>query len=742
MRRLGGFITHHPKGVLAATVIVLVLAGAVGGSVVEHLSTGGFEDLGSESSRAANTIEEKFGIGDPHVLLLVESKTGSVDDPEVAAEGLALTRELAAQEGVESANSYWTLGSAPPLRSTDGSKALVLATMSGSDNMINEHLEVIAPKFDRENDLLSVSVGGFAEVFRQVTFQVEEDLIRAELIALPFLLILLLLVFRSGVAATLPLGVGVIAVLGTLLVLRAVAAVTEVSIFALNLTTGMGLGLGIDYSLFVVSRFREEMLANDGDVDASVIRTVQTAGKTVVFSAVAVAASLSALLVFPLVFLRSFAYAGIPVAVVAGAGATVALPALLKVLGPRIEKFSLRRQDPKPVGEGGWHRVAVAVMRRPIPIATIGIVVLLFLGSPFLGVEMGLPDDRVLPPDAPGRVVQDEIRSSFAGNEAFSISTLLDDPAAPSDRQEIANMAGKISAFEEIARVDSAAGSYIDGHRLFFDEQLSARFLAEDATFLTAVLTPDVETQSPEAEAVIKRIRGLTSPYEILVSGATAELVDSKEIVLGRFPIALAWIATVTFVALFLLFGSVLVPIKAVLLNLLSLTATFGAMVWIFQDGNLSGLLNFTATGSLVLGNIILMFCIAFGLSMDYEVFLLSRVKEEHDLTGDNEGSVAVGLERTGRIVTAAAALISVVFIAMISSGVSFIKMFGLGLALAVIMDATLVRAFLVPAFMKLMGNANWWAPAPLRKIHDRFGISEAPSAPEPVQAGVSGGAE
>jgi RND superfamily putative drug exporter len=423
---------------------------------------------------------------------------------------------------------------------------------------------------------------------------------------------------------------------------------------------------------------------------------------------------------------------------VAGAGATITLPALLKVLGPRIEKLSLRRRAPKALGEGGWHRIAVAVMKRPIPVATIGILILLFLGSPFLGVRMGLPDDRVLPPDAPGRVVSDEIRASFGGNEAFALSILLDDPAAASDSQGIEGLAAEISSFEEIARVDSARGSFVGGHRLFFDEALSNRFISGSATYLSAVLVPTVETQSPEAEAVVERIRGLATEYELLVTGASAELVDSKSIVLSRVPIALGWIAIVTFVALFLLFGSVIVPIKAVLLNLLSLTATFGAMVWVFQEGNLSSVLNFTATGSLVLGNIILMFCIAFGLSMDYEVFLLSRIKEEHDITGDNDGSVAVGLERTGRIVTAAAALISIVFIAMLSSGVSFIKLFGMGLSLAVIMDATLVRAFLVPAFMKMMGGANWWAPPALRRFHNRFGISEAPSSPAPAR--VSGG--
>ncbi|MDQ4024969.1 MAG: MMPL family transporter, partial [Actinomycetota bacterium] len=277
-----------------------------------------------------------------------------------------------------------------------------------------------------------------------------------------------------------------------------------------------------------------------------------------------------------------------------------------------------------------------------------------------------------------------------------------------------------------IHRVDSATGSYVEGDLLFTSQVLARRFSAEDATYFSAVLDPKVESQSLEAEEVVHEIRALDAPFAFEVAGPSADLVDGKRGAFARIPVAVVWIALVTFVTLFLLFGSILVPLKAVVLNLLSLTATFGAMVWVFQDGNLSGVLDFTPTGTLVLSNIILMFCIAFGLSMDYEVFLLSRVKEEYDITGDNEAAVARGLDRTGRIVTAAAALIAIVFVAMISSGISFIKMFGLGLALAVVMDATLVRGALVPAFMKLMGPANWWAPAPLRRFHDRFGIREA----------------
>jgi putative drug exporter of the RND superfamily len=724
MHRLGRFVARNPRKLLIASVIFLALAGILGGSVVEHLSTGGFEDPSSESTLAARRVEEIFGISDPDVVLLVAAQAGSVDDPEIRAVGSELTEALAHEDGVARVESYWSLGGAPPLRSIDGTKALILANLTGTQNEKNEVLEELTPKYSGETGTVRVSVGGFAEVFRQVTSQVEEDLVRAEMIAVPILLLLLLYVFRSPIAAMLPLGVGVIAVLGTLLVLRLLAEVTEVSIFAMNLTTGMGLGLGIDYSLFIVSRFREE-LAGGADVESAVITTIETAGRTILFSAIAVAASLSALLLFPIVFLKSFAYAGIPVVILAAAGAILTLPSFLMVLGHRIDRFSLPRRQ-APSGEGPWFRIALFVMRRPVPVATAGIILLMVLGSPFLGVKLGLPDDRVLPPGAAGRVVSDELRADFAGNEAFALSVLAEGVDPESSTDEIESFAERLSTFENVARVDAATGTYVGGELLFSSELVQRRFVSENATFFSVVLSPSVESQSPEAEQVVHAIRQANGPFDVQVTGASADLVDGKRVAMDRMPFAIGWIALVTFVTLFLLFGSVLVPIKAVVLNLLSLTATFGAMVWVFQDGHLAETLNFTPTGSLVLSNIILMFCIAFGLSMDYEVFLLSRVKEEHDKTGDNELSVARGLERTGRIVTAAAALIAVVLLAMVSSGVAFIKMFGLGLALAVIMDATLVRAVLVPAFMKLMGDANWWAPPALKRVHDRFGIREA----------------
>ncbi len=742
--RLAQGVVRRRRAVLAATVGFLVVGGAVGGGVAGHLSAGGFEDPGSESAAANRILEERFGAGSPNLVLLVTAASG-VDDPVAAAAGAALTEELAGEDGVALAVSYWSLGNPPPLRSGDGRQALVLARVAGSMDEVNERVEELSPRYKRDGGPLEVEVGGFAEVFREVGATIEEDLKTAESLAVPVTLVLLVLVFGSVVAALLPLGIGIVAVLGTFLVLRALAAVTEVSIFSLNLTTAMGLALAIDYSLFVVSRFREEVRAGR-EPHAAVIRTMETAGRTVAFSALTVAVSLAALLVFPLAFLRSFAYAGIAVVFLAAVGAVVVLPALLAVLGRRVDSLVLFRRAEREVGEGFWHRVATTVMRRPLPIATAVVVLVLLLGAPFLGVRFGLPDDRVLPTSAPSRQVSDAIRRNFSSNEAGALAVVSEDVGDPAGRAgDIAAYATRLSRLQGVARVDSLTGSYIGGLRVAPPSEVSARFAAPGATVVSVV--PRVEPLSDEGEALVKRVRQEPAPFEVKVAGTSAELVDSKASMFGRMPLAGLLIAAVTFVLLFLMVGSVVVPVKAVMLNLLSLTATFGAMVWVFQEGNLSGLLDFTATGLLDATSPILMFCIAFGLSMDYEVFLLSRIKEEYDRTGDNVASVAVGLERTGRIVTAAAALLAVVFLAFATSRVTFIKLFGLGLTVAVLLDATLIRAILVPAFMRLAGRANWWAPPRLRRFHARWGIREGDAgagaelpAPTPVDAGTPAG--
>jgi RND superfamily putative drug exporter len=429
----------------------------------------------------------------------------------------------------------------------------------------------------------------------------------------------------------------------------------------------------------------------------------------------------------------------VAVAVLAGLFSLLVLPAVLALLGHRVNALTLWRRSVTPTDQGVWHRVATLVMRRPVPVATVAIALLLVLGAPFLGLRLTQPDDRVLPEGSDGRVVGDVLREEFSSEEAGALSVVTADEDGGRDLSdaEIDHYAATLAALPGVSRVDAATGTYCgegvadqfgcEPGQLVLGPDSSARyagFRADGGTYLSVV--PAVEPLSPAGEDLVHAVRDTAAPAPVLVTGRAAGLVDVNQSLFSRLPLALGLIAAITAVLLFMMFGSVVIPLKAIVLNLLSLSATFGAMVWVFQDGHLSGLLDFTATGGLAAAMPILMFCVAFGLSMDYEVFLLSRIKEEHDHGADNVTSVAVGLERTGRIVTAAAVLVSVVFVAFALGHVSFIKLFGLGLTLAVVMDAFLIRGTLVPAFMRLAGEWNWWAPGPLRRLHDRWGISES----------------
>jgi RND superfamily putative drug exporter len=377
--------------------------------------------------------------------------------------------------------------------------------------------------------------------------------------------------------------------------------------------------------------------------------------------------------------------------------------------------------------------MATRVMRRPVPVALGVVAVLLLLGAPFLRVSFGTPDDRVLAESVESREVSQTLRDDFEGNESESFPIVVEQIDGDADA-ELSALATTVSMLDGVARVETSGGTFAGGELVAPAGAESAGYAYGDTGWMSVV--PTVEMASSEGEGLVEGIRDLDVAGEMAVGGQAAELVDTKASIGERLPVAIAIIIAATFVLLFLMSGSVLVPVKALVLNVLSLTATFGAMVWIFQDGNLSDLLGFTATGAIDTSMPILMFCIAFGLSMDYEVFLLSRIKEEHDRTGDNDHAVALGLERTGRIVTAAALLLSVTFFAFGTSGVSFIKMFGIGLGIAVLMDAFVIRGTLVPAFMKLAGEANWWAPPALRRLHDRFGLREG-DGPAPGPAAI-----
>jgi RND superfamily putative drug exporter len=713
--------------ILILGVVGMVAAGAIGGGVAGRLSSGGFDNPDDESMQAAAYLEEHFGVRSPDLVLIATAPGGSVNDPEAVTAGMALTSALAAEPGVSSVSSYWAMGSPASLRSSSDNRALVFANVDGEEGAVLDAAGELAARYRGEFEGLQILVGGPGPLFSEITETVESDLVRAESIAFPITMVLLVLVFGSVVAALLPLAVGGFAIVGTFLALDLIARVTDVSIFSLNQTTALGLGLGIDYALFVVSRFREELAAGYQSHEA-VQRTVLTAGRTVMFSAVTVMASLAAMLVFPLFFLRSFAYSGIAVVALAGIGAVLVLPSLLAVLGPRVNKLRVRRMQPTQDGKGIWGRIAVAVMRRPIVVGLAAVAVLMVLGSPFLRVRMGVSDDRVLPSSSAARQAGDVLRAEF---DAFESSPIQVVAPGLTDLKTIGVYAAGLSNFPGIARVDAAAGSYVSGVQVVPAGPAHAGLLASAGTFFNAI--PAVDPTGQQAEDLVVEIRQQEAPVPIQVTGRSAFLVDTKVSLFSALPWALGIIGAVTFVVLFLMFGSILVPAKAVVLNLLSLSATFGSLVWIFQDGHLSSLLDFTATGGLEITMPILMFVIAFGLSMDYEVFLLSRIKEEHDGGADTVTSVARGLERTGRIVTAAALLMSVVFIAFAISSVSFMKMFGIGMTLAVLVDAFLVRTTLVPAFMRLAGKANWWAPAWMSKLYHRIGIREHGNIDGPI---------
>ncbi len=724
LARLGSFVVRRKRATLVGVLLLTIAAAVFGGGVARNLIAGGFEPAGAESVRAEEVLEDSFGEVQPNVVLVVTADDGDVDSGPTRAAAMDVTDFVAGFEHVDLAVSYWSLGDPPPLRGADGDNALVMAHVEGTETEAIERADELVEAIedaDVGGSAVTVSAGGLAVVNAEVTHTIERDLLKAEMIAIPITLVLLVWVFGSIVAALLPLAVGVFSIFTTFAMLQLFAQFTDVSIFALNATTALGLGLAIDYSLFIVSRYREE-LSGGHEPGEAVVRTVRTAGRTILFSAVTVAIGLSAMLVFPIPFMRSFGYAGVGVAASAAFGAVVMLPAMLAALGHRVDKGRVFKRRPVVDGEGMWHRVAVFVMRRPLPIATAVIALLLLLGAPFLGLRLGTPDDRVLAPGAEVRETHDILREDYAAGEAATIQVVVPDVGSASS--EIAGYAAELSALDGVARVDALTGSYVAGAEVAPPGALSQRFADDVGTWFSVV--PAVEPLSADGEALVDDVRELDAPFDgVLVGGQSAAQVDSKSVVYDRLPWAIGLVAVTTLVVLFLLFGSVLVPIKALVLNFLSLTATFGAMVWIFQDGNGSGLLDFTATGDIAVAMPILMFCIAFGLSMDYEVFLLSRIKEEHDRGSDTVTSVAVGLERTGRIVTAAAVLIAVVFLAFATGQVSFMKMFGIGLTLAVLVDAFLIRSTLVPAFMRLAGDANWWAPGPLRRFHQRFGISE-----------------
>ena len=695
--RLGAFIVGHRKNVLITYIIAILVAGGIGSLSFSRLDAGGYSDLNSESAKAANYITETFKVQDPVAILVVDAGSRSVDDPTVAADATSLEKEVAATKGIKRTLSYWSAGGAPSLRATDG-KAAFLFIYADIENYDFDGYgavgKIVAEKFDGEYKSLEVYAGGGAVVTNAINSKIKTDLLLAEGIAIPLTFILLAFVFGALVASAMPLVVGVGAILGSFFFTYLLTLVTDVSVFALNLITGLGLGLGIDYALLIVNRFREEM-HNGKSVEESAIITVGTAGKTVFYSGLAVMVTLSALLLFPLNFLRSFGYAGVIVTLFAIFGALIPLPALLAILGKRVDKGVTRKGGLTPKEDGRWASTARLVMARPIPVVVASLAILIVMALPIANIAFAQVDSRVLPESNRAAISSAVLNDRFASFEGSPIEVILPDGAGRED---------SLNTF-------LAGAKSVDG----ITRVSELEYAGKD---IRVQVIPGTSSRSQDAEKLIKELRALERPDGLLIGGAAADFTDSQQGIARTLPWALGWVGITVFILIFVFTGSIILPIKAVILNGLSLVATLGVITWIFIEGNLKWLVgDFTVTGTLDTGSVILVAVVVFGLSMDYELFLLSRIREEHLLGKSNVEAVATGLQRSARIITAAALLLAVVFAAFISSGVTSIKMLGFGVAFAVLLDATLVRALLVPALMRLFGERNWWAPKSLRRF-------------------------
>ena len=612
--------------------------------------------------------------------------------------------------------SYWQTRN-PGLRSNNGKYALILGSTKSDRDLSSSELASLR-SHSRQVD---VTVGGSAAIGNDILKQVGKSLRSAEVIAVPIILALLVFAFGSVVAALLPLAIGVIAILGTFAELDVLGSVTNVAIYAINLTTALGLALAIDYGLLMVSRFREE-LGRGQEPAQAVVRSVQTAGRTIVFSGATVMAALAVLLIFPLYFLRSFAYAGIGVVLISMAAAVVVLPALLAVLGRRVNSGRLpwaRDREPSTAAPF-WGRLAGQVMRRPALLAIPVLAVLMLLALPLRHAQLGTPDDRVLPATTQSRAVGDVLREDFTGNSATALNIVTDGPL---DRTALTAYATRLSGLAGVARVEASVATFVHGKAV--PNSADPTLARPTAQRLSVVSAAD--PRSNASKDLVRTVRGLPGPdgVRVYVGGQTAELIDTTHAIGTRLPWAGLLIVLTTFLVLFLFTGSVVQPIRALVFSAVTLAATGGLLVWIFQEGHLSGPLHFTAL-PLDTSMLVLLFCIAFGLSMDYEVIVLSRIKELHDQGRDNRTAVTDGLAHSGRIVTTAAALIAVTFFANATATVSFLQLFGIGAGFAVLIDATLVRAVLGPACQRMLGRAAWYAPAPLRRLQTRIGLAEA----------------
>lgn len=740
LARLTGLALRRPRAVLLVVLLLVMGAGTLSMGLQDRVTAGGYEDEGSESHKTTAVVEQTFGQRDPNLVLVVSDGRG-VDNPQVATAAERLRQRLAKEQGVTNVGSYWSLGKPAALRGKAGGSALVIGHIAGDFDQRIDRAKALRPRYTGTVDGLNVKMGGTALMWQENITQSQKDVTKADSLVFPLTMLVLVLIFGSLVAALLPLAVAFVALMVGMAVMWGLTFATETSNVVVNITTFLSLGLAIDYSLLIVYRYREE-LRKGSDTPTAITGAMRTAGRTVVFSSVTMAIAFTALLVFPHPFLRSIGWSCMATALIAAAGALIVVPSLLAWLGPRVEKGRIlrRKQHPGAAAESGfWHRTVTFVMRHPLVVSAAVLIGVLLVGSPALGMHLRLPDEQMLPKSAQSAQVAQTMRAQFNTRELETIqvvATGIGDPRSRSN--DIAGYASRLSSLPNVARVDALSGSYAKGGQVAPPGPAAQRFGAANATYLQVV--PSVDGYSEDAKSLVNDIRSGPAPFDVKVGGIPADNADTFKILYDRMPLALGILAVGMFVLLFLLTGSVVLPIVAMVLSGLSMSATFGAIVFIFQDGHLRWLVgDFITTGAVIWMIPVMIFGIAFGLAMDYQVFMLSRIKEEWDRTGDNTRAVAAGLERTGRVISYAAILISTVFVVWVTSGLNYMKAFAIGIPLAILVDATVIRGLLLPAVMKILGRATWWAPKPLRALHRHVGVSESA---RPAPAGAAGSAE
>jgi RND superfamily putative drug exporter len=693
--RLGHLIAKRKKAVLSLFLLATVLAGGIGSQVFSRFDSGGYSDPNSDSAKVWEYLDKTFKVKDPAIVLVVDGKDKSVDDPEVVASAQKIESQVRSESSAENVISYWSAGGVPAFKSKDGNAGFIFVYLKSTDfTEVDKLGGEYQKKYDGAFENVEVYASGGAVFANAINGRIQNDLKISEAISIPLTFLLLLFVFGAMAASAMPLLVGVTAILGTFLVMYLLTLVTDVSIFALNLTTGLGLGLGIDYALLMVNRFREE-LAKGLDNESAIVNTLRSAGKTVFYSGLTVVLTLISLTFFPQNFLKSMGYAGAAVVALAVLGALIPLPAILALLGTKINKGVVRKNAIVQKEDGRWARVARFVMRRPVSVVTASLAILFVMIAPITNIKFSQVDSGVLPKNDRAYIASQFIADEFPGQESNPIEIVF--PNGASQTEEINSFMTRVAATPGIIRVGQpeVAGA-------------SARVVAIHS----------MQPRTPEGEELILKLRDISAPEGTLIGGAAADYADTQSAISETLPAVIGWIMITVLLLLFAFTGSILLPIKAVILNFTSLAATMGILTWIFIDGNFKFLVgDFNETGSLDTNTMVLIAVVAFGLSMDYEVFLLSRIKEEHDAGKSNVDAVALGLQKSARIITAAAFILAVVFAAFVISGVTSIKMMGFGVAFAILLDATLIRAFLVPALMRLFGERNWWAPRSLKRF-------------------------